>query len=128
MPKLIDLDLGHLDVRIDLFGLQSPWESGQFVEDNGKVSARCLLHRLVAYHVELFVDMAAHAGWAVLIPISLVSSFFVSATLVIDVLRQASIALVGGFAILGDAVMADMKDLAPESRWKRGVAIDGLGG
>jgi hypothetical protein len=38
----------------------------------------------------------------------------------IDVLHQASIALVGGFAILGDTIVADMKDIAPESRRERG--------
>jgi hypothetical protein len=62
----------------------------------------------------------ADEGWAIWIPVSHVSGFFIPAMLAIDILRQASIVPVGGFTVLGDVVMADMKDLAPESRWEWG--------
>lgn len=104
----------------DLFDFRSPWESGQLVENIGKVGTWRLLHRLVAHHVDLVVEIATNVVWGVWIPASSASSFFISATLAIGVVRQVRIALVGGFAILSDAVVANMKDLAPEPRREEG--------
>ena len=69
---------------------------------------------VVSHHVKLLVEIAIDMVWGVQISIGRTSSFFVLASLVVGVLRHASIALVGGLAILGDAAMADMEKLAPE--------------
>lgn len=58
-------------------------------------------------------------------PICCKSSFFILATLVVGILRQAGIVLIDGLAILGDAVMANIKKLALNSG-KRGVTGGGL--
>jgi hypothetical protein len=120
MPDLINLDLGRFDVNADLFNLRSPWESGQLVEDNDEVGAWHLLHRVVTHYVELLVEVAANVRWAIWIPVSRASGFFIPATLAIGVLHHASIALASGFAILGDAIMANMKDLTPNPGGKGG--------
>ena len=73
------------------------------------------MHWLVSHHVELILQIAACAMRGVRIPVNSAGDFFISAMLTIDVLRQASIALFDGFAVLGDAVMADMKDPALKS-------------
>ena len=111
MPDLVDLDLSRLDMRGDLFDLQSSWESSQLVENNSEVGAWHLLHRLVAHHVEFLIEVVAHAEWAVWIPIGLSNGFFVPVMLAIDILRQASITLISGFAILRDTVV---EELTPE--------------
>jgi hypothetical protein len=92
----------------------------QLVENNGEIGAWCLLHRLVAHHVELLVEVTALAGWTVQIPVSRAIGFLILSTLAVGVLRQARIMLFGNFTVLGDAVVADMKDLALESQQKRG--------
>lgn len=60
----------------------------------------------------------ADAVWGIWIPIGHMGGFFVSTTLAIGVLRQASIALVSGFAILGDAIVADMEELTSKP-WQK---------
>jgi hypothetical protein len=52
--------------------------------------------------------------WGTWISIDRASGFFILATLVVGILRQASIALIGGLTIFGDTVMVDMEELAPE--------------
>lgn len=120
MPDLVDLDLGQFDMRGDLFNFWSPWEIFQLVnKNNGNIGASRLLHRLIAHHVELVLQITASAMWGIGIPISSVGGFFISVSLAIGVLRQAGIVLVDDFTIFGDAVMTDMKDLAPQSPAER---------
>ena len=82
----------------------------------------------VAQHVKLILHIAACAVRGVRIPVNSMGGFFILATLKIGVLRQASIAHFDGFVILGDAVVADMKDPTPKSWQKRGAARDGIDG
>jgi hypothetical protein len=62
------------------------------------------------------------------IPVSPEGGFFILASLTIDILRQACIALVEGFTISSDAVMADVVDPAPKSRQESRAGGDGLSG
>ena len=115
MPDLINLDLSRFDMRLDLLNFRSLWELLQLVENDSEIGAWHLLYRLVAHHVVLVLQITTRVVRGIGIPVNSAGGFFISATLTIDVLRQASIALFGGFAIHGDAVVADMKDFTPES-------------
>ena len=53
--------------------------------------------------------------WGIRVPVSPTGDFFISTLLVIGVPFQAGIAIGGGFAISGDAVVADVVDPAPKS-------------
>ena len=66
-------------------------------------------------------------GRSTTILISRLGYFCILATLVIGVLRQTSFALFSGFAILGDAVVADVENHAPEPWRESRVARHGLG-
>ena len=84
------------------------------MESNSKVGTWCLLHRLVAHHVKLLVEIVIDVVWGVQISIGRMGGFFVPVTLAVGVLRQASIVLVDGLTILGDAIMANMEQIALE--------------
>ena len=107
------MDLRRFDMGLDLLAFWSPRELLQLVVNNGEIGAWRLLHRLVAHHVKLLLQIATMV--AVCILVGPMGTFSASMTLAIGVLRQASVALIGSFAISGDAVMANMKNHAPES-------------
>ena len=88
----------------------------ELIESNGEIGAWGLVDRLVAHHVEL-LQITPMVRWAMSIHVAPMGHLCVSVMLAIGVLRQASVVLIGGFAIPGGAIMADVENHATKP-WK----------
>ena len=114
IPKLIDLDLCSYDVRMDLLDLWSVREFVELIESDNKIGTWSLIDWLVANHVKCLFQIALMAGQATTIFTGLRGCFCVSTMLAIGVLLMTSVALFSSFTLLGNTIMADVENHAPE--------------
>ena len=110
--------------HLDLWSVR---EFVELVESDSEIGAWSLIDWLVANHVKCLFQIVLMAGRATTILIGRLGYFCISAMLAIGVLRQMSFALFSVFAILGDAVMADVENHAPEPQRESRAARHGLG-
>jgi hypothetical protein len=74
-------------MRLDFLDFRSQWELLQLVENDIEVGTWRLLHRLVANHVKLILQIAMRTVQGIRIPVSPAGSFFILTVLMIGVLR-----------------------------------------
>jgi len=112
--ELIDLDLCNYDVCVDLLDLWSVRDFVELVESDSEIGAWSLIDWLVANHVKCLFQIALMAGQATTIFTGLRGCFCVSTMLAIGVLLMTSVALFSSFTLLGNTIMADVENHAPE--------------
>lgn len=104
------MDLGCFKQRSNLDHLQSLLEFAQLVGSYNEIGARRLFHQSVIHHDELMLEILSDTM------VGNVCSFFVMAPLAIGVIGLAGPMLFAGFAINGEAIMADHEKSLLRSR------------